>query len=67
MGFLGKEVLKKLLSDDKTRKIHCIAVRRKFEQLPMLFCNSRVSVTLIILEVRDLDYPNLQQTKSAVK
>ncbi|GAW22514.1 hypothetical protein ANO14919_120510 [Xylariales sp. No.14919] len=42
-GFLGREVLKQLLGNDKIRKIHCVAVRRELKQLPELFHNSKIS------------------------
>ncbi|KAI0009473.1 hypothetical protein F4779DRAFT_365857 [Xylariaceae sp. FL0662B] len=43
-GFLGKEILRQLVNDDRVTKVYCIAVRKPKEHLPKLFAQSKVSV-----------------------
>ncbi|KAJ5605419.1 hypothetical protein N7510_008200 [Penicillium lagena] len=41
-GFLGKEILQQLISDDRVMQIHCIAVRKEQSQLPEMFSHGKV-------------------------
>ncbi|OKO98061.1 Polyketide synthase-nonribosomal peptide synthetase [Penicillium subrubescens] len=43
-GFIGKEVLRQLLNDDRVYTIHCLAVRKPLAQLPVIFAHPKVYV-----------------------
>jgi hybrid polyketide synthase/nonribosomal peptide synthetase ACE1 len=45
-GFLGREILRQLIADPRTTRIHCLAVRRPREQLTPahLFAHAKVAV-----------------------
>ncbi|OQE05273.1 hypothetical protein PENVUL_c026G08771 [Penicillium vulpinum] len=58
-GFLGKEILRGLLEDEKVSFIHCLAVRKRSEDLPELFTHRKVH-----LHHGDLGAPQLGLSES---
>lgn len=58
-GFLGKEILRGLLKDEKVSSIHCLAVRRRIPGLPELFSHPKVH-----LHYGDLGAPQLGLSES---
>lgn len=43
-GFIGREILKQLLQSDTVHSVHCIAVRKLKEKLPIIFQHQKVHV-----------------------
>jgi hybrid polyketide synthase/nonribosomal peptide synthetase ACE1 len=43
-GFIGKEVLRQLVNDDRVQVIYCLAVRKSLAQLPAIFAHPKVYV-----------------------
>lgn len=43
-GFIGKEILRKLLDDEMVRAVHCLAIRRTHAELPDIFSHPKVHV-----------------------
>ncbi|KAJ5928189.1 hypothetical protein N7466_007145 [Penicillium verhagenii] len=43
-GFIGREILRNLLDDDKVQAIHCLAVRRPHHELAEIFSHPKVRV-----------------------
>jgi hybrid polyketide synthase/nonribosomal peptide synthetase ACE1 len=43
-GFIGKEILRQLVNDDRVQDIHCLAVRKPLVQLPAIFAHPKVHV-----------------------
>ncbi|KAJ5327638.1 Acyl transferase/acyl hydrolase/lysophospholipase [Penicillium brevicompactum] len=43
-GFLGKEILRLLLNDERVLMVHCLAVRRRSTSLPDLFGHPKVQL-----------------------
>lgn len=43
-GFIGKEILRQLVKDDRVQVIYCLAVRKPLVQLPAIFANPKVHV-----------------------
>lgn len=43
-GFMGKEILRRLVNDDRVHLIYCLAVRKPLAQLPAIFANPKVHV-----------------------
>ncbi|OQD60396.1 hypothetical protein PENPOL_c024G00628 [Penicillium polonicum] len=58
-GFLGKEILRRLIQDEKVSSIHCLAVRKRSLDLPELFAHPKVH-----LHYGDLGAPQLGLSES---
>ncbi|KAJ5758973.1 hypothetical protein N7520_006129 [Penicillium odoratum] len=58
-GFIGKEILRKLLDEDTVQAVHCLAVRRSHDELPEIFSHPKV-----YLHNGNLGAPNLGLTDS---
>ncbi|KGO64902.1 Acyl transferase/acyl hydrolase/lysophospholipase [Penicillium italicum] len=58
-GFLGKEILRRLIDDGKVSSIHCLAVRKRPLDLPELFAHPKVH-----LHYGDLGAPQLGLSES---
>jgi hybrid polyketide synthase/nonribosomal peptide synthetase ACE1 len=58
-GFLGKEILRGLLNDERIFAVHCLAVRKRFTELPELFSHPKVR-----LHPGDLGVPRLGLSRS---
>ncbi|KAJ5671462.1 Acyl transferase/acyl hydrolase/lysophospholipase [Penicillium longicatenatum] len=43
-GFVGKEILRNLLDDERIQAVHCLAVRRSPNELPDIFAHPKVHV-----------------------
>lgn len=43
-GFIGKEILRQLVKDERVQIIYCLAVRKPLVQLPAIFANPKVHV-----------------------
>ncbi|KAJ6095419.1 Acyl transferase/acyl hydrolase/lysophospholipase [Penicillium sp. IBT 16267x] len=43
-GFIGKEILRNLLDDEKVQAVHCLAVRRPRADLPGIFSHPKVHI-----------------------
>ncbi|OOQ83961.1 polyketide synthase/peptide synthetase [Penicillium brasilianum] len=43
-GFIGKEILRRLVNDDRVHVIYCLAVRKPLAKLPVIFANPKVHV-----------------------
>ncbi|KAJ5084947.1 hypothetical protein NUU61_009526 [Penicillium alfredii] len=43
-GFVGKEVLRQLVEDERVTTVHCLAVRQRHVPLPAIFSDPKVSV-----------------------
>jgi hybrid polyketide synthase/nonribosomal peptide synthetase ACE1 len=43
-GFIGKEILRRLVNDDRVQVIYCLAVRKPLAKLPVIFANPKVHV-----------------------
>jgi hybrid polyketide synthase/nonribosomal peptide synthetase ACE1 len=41
-GFVGKEIVRQLVDDDRVQAIYCLAVRKPLAQLPFIFTNQKV-------------------------
>jgi hybrid polyketide synthase/nonribosomal peptide synthetase ACE1 len=41
-GFIGKEIVRQLVDDDRVQAIYCLAVRKPLAQLPSIFTNQKV-------------------------
>ncbi|OQE15068.1 hypothetical protein PENFLA_c034G04575 [Penicillium flavigenum] len=61
-GFLGKEILRGLLEDEKVSSVHCLAVRRRSSGLPELFSHPKVH-----LHYGDLGAPRLGLSESETR
>ena len=53
-GFLGKEILRGLLSDERILAVHCLAIRKRSTELPDLFSHPKIR-----LHPGDLGAPRL--------
>ncbi|KAL2698592.1 hypothetical protein AAEP93_009980 [Penicillium crustosum] len=58
-GFLGKEILRRLIQDEKVSSVHCLAVRKRSLDLPELFAHPKVH-----LHFGDLGAPQLGLSES---
>ncbi|KAH3986904.1 bifunctional polyketide synthase/nonribosomal peptide synthetase phmA [Parastagonospora nodorum] len=61
-GFLGKEILKRMVDDVHIDKIHAIAIRRHISDLPAIFSNAKVQV-----HRGDLNAPRLGLSETRAK
>jgi hybrid polyketide synthase/nonribosomal peptide synthetase ACE1 len=61
-GFLGKEILRGLIADEKVSFIHCLAVRKRSSDLPELFTHPKVHV-----HSGDLGAPQLGLSESETR
>ena len=43
-GFIGREILKRLVASDSVRVVYCIAVRKPKEKLPVLYKDPKVQI-----------------------
>lgn len=61
-GFLGKEILRGLIEDEKVWSVHCLAVRKRSSGLPELFSHPKVH-----LHYGDLGAPQLGLSETETK
>lgn len=43
-GFMGKEILRQLVADDKVQAVYCLATRKSRDELPEIFADPKVHV-----------------------